>query len=419
MSPPIQIHSNPGWLKLELMAKGLSLGAGARDMDGAAREDGCGPSVFGNVRDLDLILPGGMWASVPVVKGLLADTPYTLVGDGEGHQIEVRGSVRAAIPVAVRPPSRLMDYVTASGRSFRSFGTVHGPYMALSPSDRCSFLSDADRCGFCGVGQSGSSGPVPVEDIVEVVRVARSEHQLDMVVLSVGHLGTEDGGVTFLEPYLSAIKKHFDILVGVDALPPTEDVWIDHTYGMGADAVSYNLELFDPDRFEVVCPGVHRTIGRERFLSALEYAASVFPSGATSCHLMVGLEPVEATRAGIDTLTSMGVLPVLPVYRPFKGRDLRFDESVRAQAPRLEELGALYAHLYRAVRGRGINVNVVRDVALATTPLDARFFAAEESSFASWVHRLKGTSGARRLSALMSDLRRALRVQPIEGAEPS
>ena len=83
MSPPIQIHSNPGWLKLELMAKGLSLGAGARDMDGAAREDGCGPSVFGNVRDLDLILPGGMWASVPVVKGLLADTPYTLVRDGE------------------------------------------------------------------------------------------------------------------------------------------------------------------------------------------------------------------------------------------------------------------------------------------------------------------------------------------------
>lgn len=419
MSPPVQVHSNPGWLKLELMARGLSLGSGAQNIDGASREDGCGPSVFGNVRDLDLILPGGMWASVPVVKGRLADTPYELTFDGERHHIEVRGSVRSAIPVHVRPPSRLMDYVTASGRSFRSFGTVHGPYMALSPSDNCTFLSDLERCGFCGVGQAQSSGPVPVEDIVEVVRVARSEHQLDMVVLSVGHLGTDDGGVTFLEPYLSAIKKHFDILVGVDALPPAENVWIDHTYGMGADAVSYNLELFDPSRFEAVCPGVHRKIGRERFLDALEYAASVFPSGATSCHLMVGLEPVSATRAGIDRLTSMGVLPVLPVYRPFKGRDLRFDEGAQAHAPRLEELGSLYAHLYRAVRQRRINVNVVRDVALATTPLDARFFAEEESSFATWVHRLKGSGAARRLNALTSDLRRALRVQPIKGAGSS
>jgi hypothetical protein len=419
MSPPIQIHSNPGWLKLELMAKGLSLSPGTREIDGASREDGCGPSLFGNVRDLDLILPGGMWASVPVVKGLLADTPYTLVAKGERHHIEVRGSLRASIPVEVRPPSRLMEYVTASGRAFRSFGTVHGPYMALSPSDSCTFLSDADRCGFCGVGQSGAVGAVPVEDIVEVVRMARSEHRLDMVVLSVGHLGTDDGGVTFLEPYLRAIKKHFDILVGVDALPPSDDVWIDHTYGMGADAVSYNLELFDETRFEEVCPGIHRTIGRQRFLDALEYAASVFPSGATSCHLMVGLEPVDATRAGIDRLTAIGVLPVLPVYRPFKGRDLRFDDSVRAHAPRLEELGALYAHLYRAVRARGINLNVVRDVALATTPLDARFFAEEDSRFSSWLHRLQGTGGARRFSALMSDLRRAIRVQPIEGAESS
>ena len=255
---------------------------------------------------------------------------------------------------------------------------------------------------------------MPVEDIVEVVRVARSEHRLDMVVLSVGHLGTDDGGVTFLEPYLRALKKHFDILVGVDALPPSDNVWIDHTYGMGADAVSYNLELFDPKRFEAVCPGVHREIGRDRFLEALEYAASVFPSGATSCHLMVGLEPIEATRDGIDRLTGIGVLPVLPVYRPFKGKDLRFDESTAAFAPRLEELGGLYAHLYRAVRDRRINVNVIRDVALATTPLDARFFAEDDSFFASLLHRVQGTRIARRASAVLSDLRRSLRVRPVE-----
>lgn len=416
MSPPVQIHTNPGWLKLELMAKGLVLGEGAHEIDGISREEVCGPSLFGNIRDLDLVLPGGTWASVPVVAGRLATSPYTLSCVDGRHQIGVEGSLRDPIPVTVRPPSRLMDYTTSSGRPFRQFGTVHGPYMALSPSNRCSFLQDGDRCGFCGVPEiEGGGGPVPVEDIVEVVRVARSEHRLDMVVLSVGHLGTDDGGVTFLEPYLRALKKHFDILVGVDALPPSDNIWIDHTYGMGADAVSYNLELFDPKRFEEVCPGVHREIGRGRFLEALEYAASVFPSGATSCHLMVGLEPIAATRDGIEQLTRIGVLPVLPVYRPFKGRDLRFDQGAAAFAPRLDELGGLYAHLYRAVRDRRINLNVIRDVALATTPLDARFFAEEDSFFASLVHRVQGTRFARRASAVLSDLRRSLRVRPVEG----
>ena len=56
MSPPIQIHSNPGWLKLELMAKGLVLGDGASAIDSVSREEVCGPSLFGNVRDLDLVL---------------------------------------------------------------------------------------------------------------------------------------------------------------------------------------------------------------------------------------------------------------------------------------------------------------------------------------------------------------------------
>src|SRR5690606_33068281 len=140
-------------------------------------------------------------------------------------------------------------------------GTVHGPYLALSPTNRCAFLTDRDRCRFCSVGQDAPThAGLPVDDVVEAVRVARAGHPIDMVYLSVGDLGTRDGGVAFLEPYVAAIKKHFDVLVAVDALPPATDDWIDRTYAMGVDAVSYNLEIWDPHRFARICPGPARAI---------------------------------------------------------------------------------------------------------------------------------------------------------------
>ena len=403
----LRLHS--GWLKLELMAHGLRVDPSIIPQHRST------DALFGSSRDLDLVLPGGTWVSVPVQTGPLATSPYTLVGKPGDYFITVNKTpLTSSVPVDVRPPSRLHDHVTRSGIPFRQFGTVHGPYMALSPMHHCTFLTDNDRCGFCGVPPAeAEQSPVSVEDVIEAVQLARDEHPVALVVLSVGHVATEDGGVRFLEPYVTALKKHFDILVAVDALPPGANVWIDRTYGMGADAVSYNLELFDPERFEAVCPGVSRDVGRERFLEALAYAASVFPSGAVTCHLMVGLESMDSTVAGIDALTDLGVMPVLPIYRPFKGRDLRQDPMVQRFAPSGEELGELYAHLYRAVRRNNLNLHLVRDIAVVTTPAEGRFFADADGFWNRVEHGLHGSRFGRRVSAHLSDLRRALRVRAV------
>jgi solute carrier family 13 (sodium-dependent dicarboxylate transporter), member 2/3/5 len=402
---------NPGLLKLELMLHGIRL-----PMQPSLEHGGAvtGHALFGSAGDVDLLLPKGTWASVPVMRGLVRQTPYELVQQGSEFYVTAKGS-EARTPVVIRPPSRVFSHRTSTGLPFGKFGTVHGPYMAISPTNRCSFLSTDDQCRFCGVGEEGSThAPVPVDDVIEAIQIARSEHPIDMVYLSVGDLGTDDGGVLFLEPYVAAIKKHFDVLVAMDALPPSDNRWIDHAYAMGVDSVSYNLEIFDADRFERICPGPARTIGRERFLEALEYAATVFPSGGTTCHLIVGLEPLESTREGIDTLTAMGVLPILPLYRPFKGRDMRRDEAAEHFDMSREELIALHSHLYRAVRGHSISLNLVRDIAIVTTPLEGRFLAKDDGLLKSLQHKIMGTRWGRRTSAYMSDLRRALRVRYVE-----
>lgn len=416
MSVYAQILANPGLLKLELMMRGLRVPQHVRD-----RLNGdfgvTGHALFGSAGDVDLVLPGGTWASVPIIGGLMATTPYALECVDDAFTIRVDRDQTLTCRVEVRRPSSFFSHSTSTGIPYGKIGTVHGPYLALSPTNRCVFLTDADRCRFCGVGQDGDThAGVPVDDVLEAIRVARAENPIDMVYLSVGHLGTPDGGVRFLEPYVAAIKKHFDILVAVDALPPKDDGWIDRTYAMGVDAVSYNLEIFDPQRFERICPGPAREMGRARFLEALAYAATVFPSGGVTCHLIVGLEPLESTHAGITALTELGVLPVLPIYRPFKGRDMRGDAGLELFEPSLDELIALHTHLYTAVRAKKLSLNLVRDIAIVTTPLEGRFFANDDSVWTSLQVRVMGSRVGRRTSTVLSDLRRHLRVRRVEQA---
>lgn len=416
MSTYAQILANPTLLKLALMMRGLRVPREVRQRLSGERFGGTGHALFGSAGDLDLVLPGGTWASVPITTGLTTQTPYTLCeGEDGGFVVTAEGLDGVSTPVAVKKRSHFFEHVTSTGLPFGRIGTVHGPYMALSPTSHCTFLDGPDRCRFCGVGEEAAlHDGVPVADVLEAIRIARAEHPIHMVYLSVGHLETDDGGVVFLEPYVHAIKKHFDILVAVDALPPTDDGWIDRTYGMGVDAVSYNLEIFDAGRFERICPGPAHAVGHQRFLDALGYAATVFPSGGVTCHLIVGLEPIASTRAGIDVLTAAGVMPILPVFRPFKGRDLRADQDLELFAPTLEELVELHLHLHEAVRRARINVHLVRDIAVVTTPLESRFFAGDATALSNLRTRVMGSRIGRRTSAYLSDLRRALRVRRVD-----
>ena len=414
MITPEVIMANPGLLKLDLMRQGahIETQALASLEERGYRVEANGP--FGGVDDVDIVLGQDTWVSVPLVSSAQS-TPYRLRQDGdEGYAVirvegeELKSSARLS------PRSHVFSHTTKQGIPFGRFGTVHGPYLALSPTNKCTFLPTNDRCRFCGVvAHPDENAGLAVDDVLEAIRIARAEHPVNVVYLSIGHLSSDDGGVAFLEPYVRAIKKHFDILVSVDALPPKDNKWIDRTYGMGVDAVSYNLEIFDDELFRQVCPGPARVIGRERFLEALEYATTVFPSGGVTCHLIVGLEPLESTHAGIDALTKMGVLPVLPVFRPFKGRDMRSVLGIERYEPTFPEMVEVYGHLYDRVKEQKLSLNLVRDISIVTTPLDARFFGAPPTRFQSFYQRVLGTRIARRTSAYLSDMRRNLRVREV------
>ncbi len=389
--------NNPGTLKIDLMLRGIRL----------PREDG--PLAFyGRAGEgVDIVLPGGSPVNVPCGEEFTRDSPYVLKKAGERWLIsDTTGEVE------VRPVKmpEFLSRTTGEGTPYSEIATVHGSYVLILPKKECVFFEKKVECSYCAGGYDERPGRThTVDEVVEVVSAVLEEGVSEIIYLSTGFTEDDDGGIGFLTPYIEAIKKRFNCLVAVEALPPKNNHWIDRTYALGADALLYNLEIFDEELFEALCPGRARFVGRKRYIEALRYAADIFPNGTVASHLIVGLEPPGSTCMGIDFLTDMGVVPILPIYRPRPGGALRI-EPLNA-----EVIIPIYRHLYRAVKKKGINMNWMRDISVVTTPIEGRLIAGEKTGgISGLIEKFYGTRLGLKTAWGLSTLRRKLRVKEIE-----
>jgi len=331
-------------------------------------------------------------------------SPYLLLAQGGGYVIgPADGGTGETIEVRPVPPPRFMLRRTSRGTPMPRVATVYGSHLVVHPGTACGFSVRGAPCRFCveGARTPADRDAAPVTDVLEVVRAAFDEGACESVYFNTGAFDPDDGGIGFLGPYVEAVRRHFDTLVAAQVHPPRDDRWIDRTYAMGVDALSYNLELFDAQLLMRHCVGRARYVGRERYLAALGYAASIFPSGTVWSDLVLGLEPSATTQAGIDALVAMGVVPVAA----FPGGEY--------PCPPPAELEPVLAHLHRAVRDRGINMGWVRDLSLGITPLEARHFAGEGARLAVAVQSLTRWRLGARAARGLARLRRRLRVRRV------
>ena len=392
---------NPTLLKIELMLRGIRVeGDLLREVMG-----GC-TGVERGLDGIEMILPHKTLVNAPYREEFIRNSPYRLEKrEGSAFITDGTGEVEVDLP----PLPGFYRGATTTGTPFNRIGVVHGGHVAITPSKRCDFFQSDSACRYCtgnfeSYGEKAAS--YSVDEVLETIEAAQREGKARIIYIDIGFSQEEDGGIKFLRPYIDGIKKNFKSLLVVESLPPGENRWIDEAYASGVDSVVYNLEIFDRELFELICPGRSKFIGRERYIDALRYATTVFPSGTVASHLIVGLEPPGSTIQGIDFLTGLGVIPILPIYRPSPEGTLRIEPLTT------EIIAPVYAHLYKAIKEKGINMNWVKDVSLMTTPLEGRFLVDGGSGFTSLLHdfyntkvdELKATWG-------LSTLRRKLRVQ--------
>lgn len=397
---------NPGYLKLDISSKGIRLSKElieGKDLRAAfLARAGIGGGI-------DIILPDDVWVNAPVREAFTKNSPYLLLKENGNFYIERDGE---RVEVGIIPPPAFYEKKTSEGTPFAQVGTVHGGYLTITPIAACDFFPKFEGCKFCSknfiMGPEGKTA-LSVREVVEIVHEAFEEGIAEFVQISLGYLDGEGRGMASIEPYITAIKKNFGTLLAVEAHPPDKDSWIDRTYAMGVDSIAYHLDIYNPEIFKSICPGKARHIGRERYLDALQYAASIFPSGTVTSNLIVGLEPFDSTIEGINHLTRMGVVPLLPIFKPLEGSDYG-----NHKIPEADEIAPLFAHLYNAVKGNKISMNWSKHVSIFITPIEGRYFTGDEAKLEVTLYNLYKSKLGGIATREIAKLRRRLKVREVE-----
>ena len=244
--------NNASTLKIDLMLRGI------RTEDPALTEralEGAG---------LDLVLPRATPALVPCGEEFTLNSPYLLKKSEEGYLIT---DGDGEVPVSLVELPGFLSEETTTGASMGEIAKWHGSYVVIAPNQSCDFFGEGVECRYCAgnFDSHGSKRIFTVEEVLDTVEAIKKDGAAEIIYLSIGFSDGPDGGIEFLAPYIVAIKKHFNMLIAVEALPPKSKKWIDETYAVGADSLLYNLEIYDKELFEVICPGRERLIGRKRY----------------------------------------------------------------------------------------------------------------------------------------------------------
>lgn len=389
-----EIAASPAFLKLELLTRGVRLDHSALRSREIIRAFNIASEVGTRV-ELDVVLPGKVLVNIPIQECLSRETPYRL-GKSNNRFYITDGSQE--VKVKVNPVPKFYERLSSKGQPLLKIGRASGNYLLIAPTTACEFLTQNLPCKYCNT-QAKSGQDKEVSEVLETVQAALEEGVAESICLSVGYELSDDGGIARLLPYIKAIKENFDTLICVQAQPPKADEWIDVTYASGVDSIAYNLEVFDNKFFERVAPGKMQLIGRDRYFEALRRAVKVFPAGTVVSNLIVGLEPPQSTVKGIDFLTSAGVIPTLPIFRPIPG--LGIEAQVETKS---EIILPIFHELQKALQRNNLSPSWVSHFNLVVNTIDG-YFGGEAPVRGGWLGR------SRRRNKLALDLRRRLRVR--------
>ena len=83
----------------------------------------------------------------------------------------------------------------------------------------------------------------------------------------------------------------------------------------------------------------------------MEYTARRLGPGRVSGEIIAGLEPIAATKRGIDRIVAAGAFPTVCVFRPTIGSELE-----HVPPPRPDEMKEVFAHVWETCRRAGLRL---------------------------------------------------------------
>jgi anion transporter len=405
MTTDLHPFANPGRTKLALVSRGLALPDG---LPHASRYIAQANAVEAVV---DIRLPSGQFCTVPVGQPYTEASGFALRGADGQAALHCGGESQ---PVTLIEAPRFYRQLTRSGARMGSFSALHDRLLMLHPFMGCGFFAESGQaCAYCQYDSMLNAAEPPLRDaleLVEVVRAALGEREVDTVYLYNGYSPAPDTGLSRLIPLIALLRKHLGHRqIALETVAPQDLSVIDELYSAGLDIFVCNLEVNDTARFAEVCPGKHRQGGQPAILRALVHARAVFRPGTVVSHLIVGLEPPASTIRGMERLVAEGVVPLLLPFRPLPGTPL-----AQEPLPTLDDVEQALLVQYELLAASGLPTHRLRDMGRVLTPMESGALIGR----ATMLRERVGTSSfGRKVHGWLDGLRRHLRVRDIDAGD--
>lgn len=332
-------------LKFRLLASGLAITPAAQTyIDRHNGERPMTPADYASTSGLILSLADDVWVNAPISlynANFVLDTPYRL--DLSEGALVVHGEGLES-PAQMWLPPAFHEELNEHGEAYTSYAFTHGDRVRISPIEGCGMT-----CKFCNLPYEFRYRTKRIEGLVDSVRRALTDpiQPAHHVLISGGT--PREADIDYVRDSYEAVITSFPetdvdvMMVPIDHLMDVE--WLAE---LGVSELSVNLEIYN---LELAAKLMRRKAqqGREHYLDYLEHAASVLGSSRVRSMLMVGLEPIEDTLAGVDAIARRGATPVLSPFRPDPLTPLRDHEPIGA-----DRLAETYLRARDIAAGHGI-----------------------------------------------------------------
>lgn len=219
--------------------------------------------------------------------------------------------------VSIQRADKIRELHTSNGASVKDICLLATDRVRIQHSKNCHFKRCGIGCNFCEVDNHEFS--FELEDIFESIDYyIDSDYEFRHFLI-----GGRSNETQYEAEDIIAIANHICSRgkwpIYVMCIPPLDTTVLDRFYNAHITEVAFNIEIWDRDLAKKWMPG-KGSISRDRYLKMLEYATRLWgKDGNVRTSFIVGLEPEESLFAGIDAVCSIGVAPILSVFRPIPG----------------------------------------------------------------------------------------------------
>ena len=330
-------------LKLTLMTEGLTVTPRAR---AALSSRPLTLADYATTSGITLVLGDDVWVNAPLVDhnpNFVSAPTAELDVEDDGFAIRSNGDLFFVKPV---PVPDYHDERNSSEEPYTSYAITHADRVRISPIQGCGMV-----CTFCDLPYQMRYRRMRIDGLVDsVARALQDETLPARHVLISGGTPKEDD-YDFLKTVYQEVAAGFPgISVDVMMVPAPGLLDLPQLRRIGIHGLSINLEIYSLEIARKMMRPKY-DLGRDFYFDFIAEAVAEFGPGKVRSLLLVGLEPLEETLAGVEALAERGCDPVLSPFRPDPHTPLR-----NMKPPAIELLIEAYERSLEIVERHGVKL---------------------------------------------------------------